>query len=76
MSLALLAGANPRACGVTPKIRLYDGNWKIRHVGVVDSKLSLHDGEVVKGNCDIQVCFTARGTEEYISVYAEPIHGT
>lgn len=75
-SLALLGGANPRVCVSGPVVRLDAGDWKVRHVGVIDSVLSLHDGAVLAGNGVCQVTVVTPGTEEYISVFVEQIHGT
>lgn len=77
--LALLVGAQPRVSSGGPKVRLYEGKWKLGFVGVVDSLLSLQpesnsiveDGVCVDGPCSVQLYFSKRGKEESISIFAE-----
>lgn len=76
--LALLVGANPRVMKVGPKVRLYEGNWKIGFVGIVDTLLSqqptsnmIEDGQIIKGPCEVRLHLRRSGNESIISVFAE-----
>lgn len=84
MSLALLSGANPRACKVGPKVRLHEGSWKFKSVGVADSSLLLHLDEMPlhltedllleTSGCTVYLTFDKVGTEPHISIFAEPVN--
>lgn len=76
--LALLVGANPRVMKCGPKVRLYEGKWKLGFVGVVDTLLSqqpvsnmVEDGQIIEGPCSIQLFLRRPGSETIISVFAE-----
>jgi len=86
MRLVLLSGANPKIAVCGPSVRLKAGTWNIEQEGVVDSKLSLlldgKDYEIPLQGVKItigtstSVKFVKRGSESYISVFAELINGT
>ena len=83
MQIALLTGASPKSCTVGPTVRLHSGKWRLVTNGLVDSKISFvldattpisHDKDVellIDGPCIISTLFKDRGTEQFISVYAE-----
>ncbi len=83
MQIALLSGANPKSCKVGPVVRLIKGSWSINVQGLVDSILSLHIGDQeLVGNSQaitldklelVQLKFVNRGTEPYITAFAEKI---
>lgn len=84
MQIALLSGANPKSCKVGPVVRLIPGSWNINIQGMNDSELALYvDGfmhlvgktlelSLIKV-AHVQFKFMKRGTEPYITAFAERI---
>ena len=84
MQLVLAAGVNPRVNHVGPKVRIFEGDWKIVSEHQKDCKLVLvHDGvplEVKNGDKftstgSLYHISVLGGTEEFINVFAELING-
>lgn len=87
MRLALLVGADPKTCTHGPRVRVLAGKWRLDVHGIEDSILIMHvegdnkmELEVLNGihficneNEKVQVQFSKRGKEKYVSVIAEKV---
>jgi hypothetical protein len=88
MQLVLVAGFKASAGKVGPKVRLFEGTWRIVAEGLVDSELALRNDSTKEANWiengtkfaseneifDISVL--KAGTEPFINVFAEYINGS
>lgn len=85
MRIALLSGAVPKTCNDGPTVRLLAGTWRFHLQGLVDSILGLKvEGQPytlvpnqhtlkVEIPAPVQLVFVTRGTEPYITAFAERI---
>lgn len=84
MRLALLVGANPSTFKDSPNVRIPPGSWVVVLSGVTDSQLSLiYNGSRIslhKTTCldfenpqNAKIDFDIRGSENYVSVFADSI---
>jgi hypothetical protein len=84
MQLVLVAGFNPRVSKLGPKVRLYEGNWRICMEHHVDSELVLHTqcGKVVplthglviiSDGTVVHLGIAKTGSESFINVFAEHV---
>ena len=86
MKLPLLVAANPEHLTSTPRVRLAKGKWLLSAQGIVDSILTLsRDGEIMRGpilqniiavdgDCVAQLVFLKKGSEKYLTIYAELVN--
>lgn len=85
MKLVLVAGFNPRVSKIGPKVRLFEGRYRICTENIVNSKLvlctdntilSVKDGSTIESMGGTYWLGVSEGTEEFINVFAEYVSGT
>jgi len=82
MKLPLLVAANPEHLTSTPRVRLAKGKWNISADGIVDSifsvrrddAITLMEPKTIDGDCVAQVLFEKKGSEKYLTIYAELVN--